>query len=317
MKNQKIKLPTFPDPLSPVCLGTARFGGDYDEKRSFELMDQYYDMGGRFLDTANVYGRWSGRMMNESELCIGKWLRERGITDMVITSKCVHYMPDAPKVSRVNRDCAMRDLDESRRSLGMDVIPVYLTHRDNREVDIRVIVDFMAEMVQKGMVTRFGFSNYAADRVAAAIDYMGEDWREMFVGVSNEWSLHLETKVMENGGHMDGRDGLVMTDTALWQLHREKQIPLIPFSSAAHGFYAKVKNEREELSEKEQRVYIGLLEESVNNGISINGLSVAYLLNAGIPCIPVMAVSSEKQLREFDDIAEFKGDLNWLGSFAR
>jgi len=122
---------------------------------------------------------------------------------------------------------------------------------------------------------------------------------------------------MENGGHIDGHDGLVMTDTALWQLHREKQIPLIPFSASAHGFYAKVQSEREELSEKEQRVYIGLLEESVNNGISVNALSVAYLLNAGIPCIPVVAVSSEKQHREFDEIAGFKGDLNYLGSFER
>lgn len=313
---RKIQLPTFPEPLSAVCLGTARFGGDYDEARSFALMDQYYAMGGRFLDTANVYGRWSGRMMNESELTVGKWMKERGVTDMVVTSKCVHYMPDQPKVSRVNRDDAMRDLDESRRSLGMDVIPIYLTHRDNRDVDIRVIVDFMAEMVAKGMVTRFGFSNYAADRVAAAIEYMGDDWRELFVGVSNEWSLHLETKVMENGGHIDGNDGLVMTDTALWQLHREKQIPLIPFSAAAHGFYAKV-TEPEKLSKKEQRVYVELTEESVNNGISVNSLSVAYLLNAGIPCIPVMAVSSEKQLREFEEIAWYKGDLNRLGSFER
>ena len=314
---RKIKLPTFPQPLSAVCMGTAKFGGDYDEKRSFELMDQYYAMGGRFLDTANVYGRWSGRMMNESELTMGKWLKERQITDMVVTSKCVHYMPDAPKVSRVNRDCALRDRDETRRSLGMDAIPISLTHRDNKDVDIRVIVDFMAEMVQKGMVTRFGFSNYSADRVAAAIDYMGEDWREMFVGVSNEWSLHLETKVMENGGHLEGRDGLVMTDTDLWKLHREKQIPLIPFSAAAHGFYAKVKNDGEELSKAEQRVYSGLLEESANSGISVNSLSVAYLLNAGIPCIPVVAVSRAEQLREFDEIAGFKGDLNYQGSFAR
>ena len=49
-----IKLQTFPQPLSAVCLGTARFGGDYDDKRSFALLDQYYAMGGRFLDTANV-----------------------------------------------------------------------------------------------------------------------------------------------------------------------------------------------------------------------------------------------------------------------
>lgn len=58
---QKRKLTTFPEEVSAVCMGTARLGGDYDEAKSFELLDAYYGMGGRFIDTANVYGRWSGR----------------------------------------------------------------------------------------------------------------------------------------------------------------------------------------------------------------------------------------------------------------
>lgn len=36
---RKIKFSTFPTELSVVCLGCARFGGEYDEKRSFELLD--------------------------------------------------------------------------------------------------------------------------------------------------------------------------------------------------------------------------------------------------------------------------------------
>ena len=142
-----VRFESFPAPLSAVCLGTARFGGDYGESRSFALLDRYYAMGGRFLDTANVYGRWSPSGLNESERTVGRWLRARGITDMTVTSKCCHYAPDAHDVSRVNRTAAEADLEESRRSLGLDVIPIYLTHRDDPSADIRVIVDFLCDMV--------------------------------------------------------------------------------------------------------------------------------------------------------------------------
>lgn len=314
---RKVELKSYPVPLSAVCLGTAKFGGDYDEKRSFEQLDLYYDMGGRFIDTANVYGRWAGRGMNESELTIGKWLKARQVSDMVITSKCVHWAPAAPSVSRVNREAAMRDLDESRRSLGLDTIPIYLTHRDDPSVDVRVIVDFMAEMVEKGWVTRFGFSNYTADRVKTAVEYMGDDWHKLFVGVSNEWSLHEEVNAAENGGKTEvTSSGMVQTDFALWKLHRETGIPLIPFSASAHGFYAKVKDE-EKLSVREYEVYEQLCGEAEKSGTSVNAVSLAYILNSGLPAIPVAAVSSEKQMREFDDIAKWDSDLGYLSAFER
>lgn len=313
---RKVQLPTYPTPLSAVCLGTARFGGDYDEKKSFDLLDCYYGMGGRFLDTANVYGRWSGRGLNESELTVGKWLKERQITDMVITSKCVHWAPEAPSVSRVNREAAMRDLDESRKSLGLDEIPIYLTHRDNPEVDVRVIVDFMAEMVEKGRVKRFGFSNYTADRVRTAVEYMGNDWRKLFVGVSNEWSLHKEAVIAEAGGVVENPGEMIATDLNLWKLHRETGVPLIPYSAAANGFYAKVKD-ADSLPQKEHEVYACLCGESEKTGVSVNAVSVAYILHSGVPAIPVVAVSSEKQLAEFEDIARWDKDLSCLSAFSK
>ncbi len=312
-----VTLPTFPTPLTAVCLGTANFGGSFDEKRSFEQLDLYYDMGGRFLDTANVYGGWSAGGLGASERMIGKWLKMRQVGDMVITSKCVHWAPDAPSVSRVNRKDAMHDLDESRSALGIDTIPIYLTHRDDPDVDVRVIVDFMAEMVEKGYVTRFGFSNYTADRVKNAVEYMGSDWKKLFVGVSNEWSLHEEATCAENGGKTEVTStGMVQTDLELWQMHREMGIPLIPFSASAHGFYAKVKNP-DELSTAEHEVYEQLCDEAEKSGVSVNTVSVAYILNSGVPAIPVVAVSSEKQLREFEEIACWKYDLSYLSAFAK
>ncbi|KAK7443168.1 putative aryl-alcohol dehydrogenase aad14 [Stygiomarasmius scandens] len=49
--------------VSPIVLGGASIGssesgwksiwGDMDEEKSFKLLDQYYDLGGNFIDTAN------------------------------------------------------------------------------------------------------------------------------------------------------------------------------------------------------------------------------------------------------------------------
>lgn len=273
-------------------------------------------MGGRFLDTANVYGRWSGRAMNESELTIGKWLKLRQIDDMVVTSKCVHWSPDAPSVSRVNRECAMQDIDESRKSLGMDEIPIYLTHRDNPEVDVRYIVDFMVEMVEKGWIKRFGFSNYTAERVKTAITYMGDDWQRLFVGVSNEWSLHKEAEIAEHGGVVRKPGEMIATDLTLWNLHREMRVPLLPFSASAHGFYAKL-TDAGALSVTEKEIYAQLCDEEENTGVSVNAVAVAYILNSGVPAVPIVAVSSEKQLTEFEDISRWNRDLSGLSAFAK
>ena len=309
---RKTILPTYPEPLSCVCLGTAYYGAEYDEKRSVELLDAYYAMGGRFLDTANVYGRWSPSGQNESEAIIGRWLKAREITDMVVMTKGCHYALEAKHISRVNRACAMADLEESRRTLDCDVIPIWLMHRDDETVDIREIVDFLAEAVRTGKIRRFGFSNYRAGRIKAALDYMGEDWPELFFGVSNEWSLHEECAMKDSdGAAYVNTDGLVAADSDLLRLHRAYGLPLIPYQAAAGGFYDKLGGEAD-LSERERRIYGYLREEAAHYRVSLTAVSLAYILNSGLNAIPVVSVNSPAQMASFDDVSAWVGDLSYL-----
>ena len=319
---RKIRFDSFPEPLSAVCLGCGRLGGDYDEARSFALLDRYYAMGGRFLDTANCYGRWTASGLNESERCIGRWLKQRQVTDMVVTSKCCHYAFDAHDVSRVTRACAMADLEESRRSLGLDTVPIYLTHRDNPSEDIRVIVDFLAEMAASGKITRFGLSNYGVDRVRAALDYLGDGWREVMVGVSNEWSLHEECLAADAGGEIGAPDGMVRTGRELRRLHKEKNLPLFAFSSAAGGYYAKIGTSGDGTTLTDRRgnpvgthdaeAFDALNALSDQSGVAPVPLSVAYLLNSGLPAVPIAAVSSAEQMEDFEAISAWDADLSAL-----
>jgi aryl-alcohol dehydrogenase-like predicted oxidoreductase len=75
--------------VSPLQLGAMSIGdawsafmGSMDKKRSFALLDAFFEAGGNFIDTANNYQN------EQSEQWIGEWMQERGNRDqMVIATK--------------------------------------------------------------------------------------------------------------------------------------------------------------------------------------------------------------------------------------
>ena len=76
--------------VSAMRLGTMYFGSRVEEKTAFAIMDAYYERGGRFLDTANNYVFWlDGFNGDESELTVGKWIKERkNKEDIFLATKC-------------------------------------------------------------------------------------------------------------------------------------------------------------------------------------------------------------------------------------
>ena len=54
--------------VSSLGLGGLQFGYTANEDASFAVMDAYFEAGGNFLDTANIYTRWaSGHSGGESD----------------------------------------------------------------------------------------------------------------------------------------------------------------------------------------------------------------------------------------------------------
>ena len=226
MKQQRIN--GYPDPVSALCLGTSFLGmhGTDAAARAADwpILDRYYEMGGRLFDTANVYGRMGAAQTNASERMLGYWLRERKISDVVVLTKGCHYDLNKPQINRVCRAALIQDLDESRAALGLDQIPMYFLHRDDETQDIRGIVDLCMEQVEAGRVLRFGFSNYAAHRIRAALEYLGPSRSCYLVGVSNEWSLALS-----------GASYVPVLLSAAWLTrHSTPVIPVMGAKSVAH-----------------------------------------------------------------------------------
>ena len=80
--------PTAAVRVSPICLGAMAIGekaeymGAQTKENAFKILDTFYDAGGNFIDTANVYQK------EQSETWLGEWMAKRqNRSQMVIATK--------------------------------------------------------------------------------------------------------------------------------------------------------------------------------------------------------------------------------------
>jgi aryl-alcohol dehydrogenase-like predicted oxidoreductase len=143
--------------VSPVCLGTWRFGKDHDgvvetdREDAHELLDAYADRGGNFIDTANGYGG------GDSERWIGEWLEDEDREDYVIASKCFWST-----VSRFQENLSKKnvraEVEGSLDRLGTDYLDVLYLHRFDDETPIEHTLRAVDDLVSAGTVHYVGIS---------------------------------------------------------------------------------------------------------------------------------------------------------------
>ena len=75
--------------LSRVSLGTMLFGSLLDQKNSFSLLDEFYKLGGRVIDTAQMYPvPCKEKNIGITEKIIGEWLSKNNLkSEFFISSK--------------------------------------------------------------------------------------------------------------------------------------------------------------------------------------------------------------------------------------
>jgi aryl-alcohol dehydrogenase-like predicted oxidoreductase len=142
--------------VSTLCLGTITFGAETDEKGSHEQLDRYVDVGGNFLDTANVYSRGT------SEEIVGAWLAARdGVRDtVVIATKGRFPMGDGPNDAGLTRVHLSRALDASLRRLGTEYVDLYQAHAWDPLTPLEETLRFFDDAVRAGKIRYAGVSNF-------------------------------------------------------------------------------------------------------------------------------------------------------------
>jgi aryl-alcohol dehydrogenase-like predicted oxidoreductase len=154
--------------VSCLALGTLRFGTLNTYEESAALLDSYIEAGGRFLDTANCYNQWAANAKGgESEVAVGRWLREQGHRDELFIASKVGFgyqaVPDGLAADTIIAAC-----EESLRRLGTDHLDLYYAHKDDPQTPLEETLTAFTQLQQAGKVRFIGASNYLAWRLAAA-----------------------------------------------------------------------------------------------------------------------------------------------------
>lgn len=153
--------------VSVLGLGTMTFGSESDEPTSHAQLDRFYEAGGTFVDTADVY---SG---TESESIIGRWLAKKPAhvkNAMVIATKGRFPTGDGPNDVGLSRRHLSRAIDASLRRLGVDCIDLYQVHAYDPISPIEETLRALDDAVRMGKVHYLGLSNFTAWQLQKAVD---------------------------------------------------------------------------------------------------------------------------------------------------
>jgi aryl-alcohol dehydrogenase-like predicted oxidoreductase len=182
------------------------------------MLDDFFERGGNVFDTAYIYGG------GQQERLLGRWVRNRGIRDdVVILDKGAHTPFCTP-------EHLTRQLLESLERLQMDHVDIYMLHRDNPEYPVSAFIDVLNEHTAAGRMTVFGASNWSIARVEEANRYAAERGLAGFAAMSNNFSLARMVDPVW-AGCISASD----PESRAWL--RRTQMPLMPWSSQARGFF--------------------------------------------------------------------------------
>lgn len=136
------------------CMGGAGAFGAQDEQDSIEALQEAFNVGINFFDTAEAYGD------GYSEQLLHRALGDKR-SEMVISSK-VATQNLAP--SDVIAAC-----ERSLKNLGTDFIDIYMLHWPNRDVPLADSIGALKKLKEDGKIRYYGVSNFGSNDIETAL----------------------------------------------------------------------------------------------------------------------------------------------------
>ena len=155
--------------VSPLCLGTMTFGQDWgwgaSPEDSARILDRYIDLGGNFIDTANMYTKGHSETIIGDHL--GKVTSKRQRT-VIATKFFGSMLTGDPNSGGSGRKAIIAACEESLRRLRTDYIDLYWMHCWDRNTPIEETMKALDDLVAAGKIRYIGFSDTPAWKVMEA-----------------------------------------------------------------------------------------------------------------------------------------------------
>jgi aryl-alcohol dehydrogenase-like predicted oxidoreductase len=283
--------------VSPLCLGTMQFGWTADEPSSFATMDAYIEAGGNFLDTADIYSRWSSdHVGGESEEIIGGWLKAHSNREgLVIATKVRGRMWSGPDGEGLSRAHIERACEESLHRLQTETIDLYQCHWPDDDVAIDETLRAFEGLISGGKVRYIGASNYTADQLAQALRTAHAEGLPAFSSLQPHYNLVHRSEY----------------EDALEASCAEEGIGVIPYSPLAAGFLTgkyrpgdanakswRSHNVRPYMTENGWRALETLEQIAAARGATPAAIALAWLLAKPTITAPIIGANTPEQLAD-------------------
>ena len=277
--------------VSNLCFGGNVFGWTADQDQSFALLHRFTELGGNFIDTADVYSSWKeGNQGGESETIIGNWTSSKGNRDQVVIATKVAMLEARKGLSKQNIVLAC---EESLRRLKTDYIDIYYAHSDDLETPLEETLEGFNELVVSGKVRYIAASNYTFERLGQALSISEANGFAKYIALQNRYSL-----VAREPYESDGAKSVT-----------EYRISGLPYSTLGSGFLsgkyrpgAEVSSARAEgvtnnyVNEENFALLERLEKVALEHSVSTTAVALEWLRNQPGVTVPIASGRTIEQL---------------------
>lgn len=268
-------------------MGMSTAYGPADDQESLRVLRGYVELGGNFLDTAEVYGPY-----NNEEL-LGRFLREVPRESVVVATK-FGFRFDSNGIRSVDSTPGnvRRACDASLRRLGIETIDLFYQHRVDPNVPIEETVGAMAELVSAGKVRMLGLSEAGPQTLRRAAKV------HPTAALQSEYSLWT---------HDAATNGVLVAC-------RELGIAFVPYSPLGRGFLTGTIQKLEDLDASDWRrtnprfgenalqenlkLVATVKELAREKGVTPAQLALAWVLSEGKDIVPIPGTKRARYLEE-------------------
>lgn len=154
------------------CMGFSHaYGAPTDEKATIRLLQQAFDLGYNFFDTAEVYGTPEDPHINEA--LVGKALAPMRDQVIIATKFGLRFDFESGKVPvpllpDSRPEAIRRSVEGSLRRLNTDHIDLYFQHRIDPDVEPEAVAGVMVDLIKEGKITHWGISEANEDYLRRA-----------------------------------------------------------------------------------------------------------------------------------------------------
>ena len=286
----------------PLCLGGNVFGWSADESQSQAVLDKFTELGGNFIDTADVYSEWvEGNVGGESEAVIGNWMKARGNRHQLVIATKVAKLSTRPGLRPENIIAAC---NESLQRLQTDHIDLYYSHHDDKDVPIAETLGAYQTLISEGKIRYIGASQHTGARLQEAIDIATKENLPKYVVLQDEYNL-----MARNPFESDQQEVL-----------KNNSISALPFYGLARGFLTgkyrsgvAVESVRSgSVTDYQNDHGYGVIAAmdtiAKSHNVSISAIALAWLRANPQVSTPIASARTVEQLLEIMKVVELTGD---------